>query len=103
MFTEQVLPRLTKLGLLREGEAYVQLRTAGVGESMLETRFQPIFDRCEKQKVGIVAMKTQLKEDKADEIVVSTRNSLGTEVLRLAAPREVCVPVTAAPDPRGSC
>jgi nicotinamide-nucleotide amidase len=45
MFTEQVLPRLTKLGLLSEGEAYVQIRTAGVGESMLETRFQPIFDR----------------------------------------------------------
>ena len=45
MFIEQVLPRLTKLGLLREGEAYVQLRTAGVGESMLETRFQPVFDR----------------------------------------------------------
>ncbi len=45
MFIEQVLPRLTKLGLLREGEAYVQLRTAGVGESMLETRFQPIFGR----------------------------------------------------------
>ncbi len=45
MFTEQVLPRLAKLGLLSEGEAYVQVRTAGVGESMLETRFQPIFDR----------------------------------------------------------
>jgi nicotinamide-nucleotide amidase len=45
MFTEQVLPRLAKLGLLRETEAYVQIRTAGVGESMLETRFQPIFVR----------------------------------------------------------
>ncbi|HKB57167.1 MAG TPA: competence/damage-inducible protein A [Lacunisphaera sp.] len=45
MFTEQVLPRLAALGLLSEGEAYVQLRTAGVGESMLETRFQPVFDR----------------------------------------------------------
>jgi nicotinamide-nucleotide amidase len=45
MFTEQVLPRLAALGLLSESEAYVQLRTAGVGESMLETRFQPIFDR----------------------------------------------------------
>ena len=45
MFTEQVLPRLAQLGLLSEGEAYVQVRTAGVGESMLETRFQPIFDR----------------------------------------------------------
>ena len=45
MFTEQVLPRLAALGLLTSGEAYVQIRTAGVGESLLETRFQPIFDR----------------------------------------------------------
>jgi nicotinamide-nucleotide amidase len=45
MFTEQVLPRLAALGLVAEGEAYIQLRTAGVGESMLETRFQPVFDR----------------------------------------------------------
>ena len=45
LFTEQVLPRLAKLGLIREGEAYVQLRTAGVGESALETKLQPIFDR----------------------------------------------------------
>jgi nicotinamide-nucleotide amidase len=45
MFTEQVLPRLAQRGLVSEGEAYVQLRTAGVGESMLETKFQPIFDR----------------------------------------------------------
>lgn len=45
IFIEQVVPRLAKLGLLSESEAYVQVRTAGVGESMLETRFQPIFDR----------------------------------------------------------
>ena len=45
MFTEQVLPRLAKLGLVLETEAYVQLRTAGIGESMLETKLQPIFDR----------------------------------------------------------
>ncbi len=45
MFTEHVLPRLARLGLVREREAYVQLRTAGVGESLLETRLQPIFDR----------------------------------------------------------
>jgi len=45
MFTEQVLPRLARLGLLLDREAYVQLRTAGVGESLLETRLQPIFDR----------------------------------------------------------
>lgn len=45
LFTEQVLPRLAKLGLISDSEAYVQLRTAGVGESALEMKLQPIFDR----------------------------------------------------------
>ncbi len=45
MFTEQVVPRLAARGLLTEREAYVQLRTSGVGESALETKLQPIFDR----------------------------------------------------------
>lgn len=43
IFLDQVVPRLAARGLLLEREAYVQLRTAGVGESMLETRLQPIF------------------------------------------------------------
>ena len=45
MFLDQVVPRLAALGLLLDREAYVQLRSAGVGESMLETRLQPIFDK----------------------------------------------------------
>jgi nicotinamide-nucleotide amidase len=45
MFTEQVLPRLARLGLVHDREAYVQLRTAGIGESLLETKLQPVFDR----------------------------------------------------------
>jgi nicotinamide-nucleotide amidase len=45
IFTEQVIPRLERLGLLLEREAYVQLRTAGIGESLLETKLQPVFDR----------------------------------------------------------
>lgn len=45
MFTEQVLPRLAALSLLSETEAYIQIRSAGVGESALETKFQPTFDR----------------------------------------------------------
>lgn len=45
MFVNEVLPRLTKLGWLLDREAYVQIRTAGVGESVLETKLQPIFDR----------------------------------------------------------
>jgi nicotinamide-nucleotide amidase len=45
MFTEQVIPRLAARGLLLAREAYVQIRSAGVGESLLETKLQPIFDR----------------------------------------------------------
>ncbi|MFI5357940.1 MAG: CinA family nicotinamide mononucleotide deamidase-related protein [Opitutales bacterium] len=45
MFEEQVIPRLAQRGLLLDREAYVQLRTAGIGESALETKLQPIFDR----------------------------------------------------------
>ncbi len=44
MFLDQVVPRLVKLGLLQEREAYVQICTAGVGESALETKLQPVFD-----------------------------------------------------------
>ena len=45
MFTEQVIPRLAARRLLAETEAYIQIRSAGVGESALETLFQPLFDK----------------------------------------------------------
>jgi len=45
LFLEQVIPRLAARELLLAREAYVQIRTAGVGESRLETVLQPIFDR----------------------------------------------------------
>ena len=45
MFVGQVIPRLAERGLLLASEAYVQIRTSGIGESALETRLQPIFDR----------------------------------------------------------
>ncbi|KAF0093149.1 MAG: competence/damage-inducible protein CinA [Puniceicoccaceae bacterium 5H] len=45
MFDEEVLPRLVKKGLALERPAYLQLRTIGVGESYLQTRLEPIFDR----------------------------------------------------------
>ncbi|HXC02294.1 MAG TPA: CinA family nicotinamide mononucleotide deamidase-related protein [Opitutaceae bacterium] len=45
MFTEQVLPRLAQLGLLLDHEAYVQIRASGIGESALEAKLQPLFDR----------------------------------------------------------
>ena len=45
MFADQVVPRLAQRGLLLDREAYVQVRSAGVGESALEVKLQPIFDR----------------------------------------------------------
>jgi nicotinamide-nucleotide amidase len=45
MFTGQVLPRLARLGFITDDEAYVQMRTIGVGESLLETTLQPVFDK----------------------------------------------------------
>lgn len=44
MFMEQVVPRLASLGLLGREQGYVQVRTAGVGESALETRLQPVLE-----------------------------------------------------------
>ena len=45
MFIDQVLPKLAALGFVHDGEAYVQVRSAGVGESALEMKLQPVFDR----------------------------------------------------------
>jgi nicotinamide-nucleotide amidase len=45
MFIEQVMPRLAERGLLLDHEAYVQIRAAGIGESALEAKLQPIFNR----------------------------------------------------------
>jgi len=45
LLVEQVIPRLAARGWLLDREAYVQIRTSGVGESRLETMLQPVFDR----------------------------------------------------------
>ncbi|BET65649.1 competence/damage-inducible protein A [Opitutales bacterium ASA1] len=43
MFEEQVVPRLIARGFFPDEEAYLQIRTAGVGESALETLLRPVF------------------------------------------------------------
>lgn len=45
VFQEEVLPRLRKKGLLGE-EDYVQIRTAGSGETFLMEKIQPLLDLC---------------------------------------------------------
>jgi len=60
MFIEQVVPRLAQLGLLSAREAYVQIRTAGVGESLLETQFQAIFQRYPALSIAYCAHQGQV-------------------------------------------
>lgn len=45
MWEDQVLPRLTLAGLAESSQPYLQIRTAGIGESKLENDLRPIFDR----------------------------------------------------------
>ena len=45
MFENQVLPRLQSENVISESESYLQLRTIGVGESLLESNLRPVFDR----------------------------------------------------------
>src|SRR5690606_25366208 len=44
IFEEHVLPRLAARGWIGHEEDYIQIRTAGIGESALETLLLPIFD-----------------------------------------------------------
>ncbi len=43
MFESEVLPKLRAAGWLSAEESYVQLRTAGVGESLVEERIRPVI------------------------------------------------------------
>lgn len=45
MVEEQVMPRLCRQGFCNSAQAYLQVRTIGVGESALEERMAPIFDK----------------------------------------------------------
>lgn len=47
MFLDQVLPLLAKRGLLAAEDVYVQVRTAGVGESALEQKLLPLIAKHE--------------------------------------------------------
>lgn len=44
MFTEQVLPRLRARKIAEEQESFLQVRTCGIGESMLDATLSPVFE-----------------------------------------------------------
>lgn len=93
MFTEQVVPRLMKLGLLAEGEAYIQIRTAGVGESALETKFQPLFDRLPGLGIAFCAHLGQVDcriSSPDGQYVMDTLRSLADDCAALLGDDFVC-------------
>ena len=55
MFEEQVVPRLQKEGLFPEIDCYLQIRTAGIGESDLAEKVQPLFEGKKGLIVGYCA------------------------------------------------
>lgn len=55
MLSEHVIPRLCGEGFCRIEDAYLQIRTMGVGESGLEEQLRPIFDRYEGLGVAYCA------------------------------------------------
>lgn len=55
MLCDQVIPRLCSKGYCNYGDAYLQIRTSGIGESMLETRLLPILAENPKIDVAFCA------------------------------------------------
>lgn len=80
MLVDSVLPRLAEQGLLSAGESYIQIRTAGVGESALETLLQPIFDSSTGLNVAYCAHQGQV-----DLRLGSPDGTLGQEQLEAVA------------------
>ncbi len=55
MFEQVVVPRLQKEGLFPEIDCYIQIRTAGIGESALAEKVQHLFEGKESLVVGYCA------------------------------------------------
>ena len=55
MFTDQVIPRLQQEGIFPEIDCYLQLRTAGIGESVLAEKVEPMLTGIDGLVVGYCA------------------------------------------------
>ena len=60
MFENQVVPRLEQLGLIDQGESYLQIRSIGIGESALETELRPLFGQYDNLAVAYCAHQGQV-------------------------------------------
>ncbi len=52
VFKEEVLPRLRKRGLVAEGDGYVQVRTAGLGETAVVEKLGDLFELVPGLEIG---------------------------------------------------
>jgi nicotinamide-nucleotide amidase len=80
MFTEQVIPRLAAQGLISDHEAYIQIRSIGIGESALETMFECTFSRSPGLGIAFCAHQGQV-----DCRISSPDGRYGMEKLRAIA------------------
>ena len=92
MFENQVIPRLERLGLIDQGESYLQIRSIGMGESALETELRPLFDQYENLAVAYCAHHGQVdcrisfqdsseREEELHKIGEECRRMLGADFL----------------------
>ena len=91
MFTDQVIPRLQQEGIFPELDCYLQLRTAGIGESALAEKVEPILAGIDGLVVGYCAHAgmvdlrlsshdaNTLSEEKLNEIGEVCRKELGED------------------------
>jgi nicotinamide-nucleotide amidase len=90
MMVDSIMPRLAEMGFLSTRESYIQIRTAGVGESALETLLQPIFDRNPGLNVAYCAHQGQvdlrlgsldgaLSQEELEAIAESCQEALGDD------------------------
>tara|TARA_B100001248_G_scaffold206315_1_gene160354 strand:- start:954 stop:2246 length:1293 start_codon:yes stop_codon:yes gene_type:complete len=91
MFTDQVIPRLQQEGIFPEIDCYLQLRTAGIGESVLAERVEPMLAGIDGLVVGYCAHAgmvdlrlsshdaNTLSEEKLNEIGEVCRKELGED------------------------
>lgn len=81
MFENEALPRLQRAGVLGVEESYVQLRTCGLGETLVEERIRPAVDRhaglelafCAHQGMVDVRIASGAREFSRDELKVIAR------------------------------
>ena len=94
MFEEQVIPRLQSAGVLPEIDCYLQIRTAGIGESSLAEKVGPILEGKPGLVVGYCAhagmVDLRLSSLDSDLLNEEALNELGNQCRELMGEDFVC-------------